>query len=217
MGLPLGKLICASNINNVLTDFINTGVYDRNRKFYATCSPSMDILISSNLERLLYMLTGDNDAQIREWFGALAKDGKYEVTDDIKSKIKEDFYAGFCDDEATKAAIKSVYEKYSYVCDTHTAVAVKVYEDYRRETGDTTRTLIASTASPYKFSASVLEAIAPDFSAEDEYALVDKINELSGIMIPESLASLKNKPVRFSGSIDRNDMSDYVMEQLNIK
>lgn len=217
MGLPLGKLICASNINNVLTDFINTGVYDRNRKFYATCSPSMDILISSNLERLLYMLTGDNDAQIREWFGALSKDGKYEVTDDIKSKIKEDFYAGFCDDEATKAAIKSVYEKYSYVCDTHTAVAVKVYEDYRRETGDTTRTLIASTASPYKFSASVLEAIAPDFSAEDEYALVDKINELSGIMIPESLASLKNKPVRFSGSIDRNDMSDYVMEQLNIK
>ena len=108
--------------------------------------------------------------------------GKYEVTDDIKSKIKEDFYAGFCDDEATKAAIKSVYEKYSYVCDTHTAVAVKVYEDYRRETGDTTRTLIASTASPYKFSASVLEAIAPDFSAEDEYALVDKINELSGII-----------------------------------
>ncbi len=217
MGLPLGKLICASNINNVLTDFINTGVYDRNRKFYATCSPSMDILISSNLERLLYMLTGDNDAQIREWFTALSKEGRYEVTDDIKAKISEEFFAGFCDDSDTKATIKSIYDKYSYVCDTHTAVAVKVYEDYRKATGDTTRTLIASTASPYKFSASVLEAICPDFSADDEYALVDKINELSDITVPDSLADLKNKPVRFTGSIDKTEMSEFVMKSLGIK
>ena len=145
MGLPLGKLICASNINNVLTDFINTGVYDRNRKFYATCSPSMDILISSNLERLLYMLSGENDAQIREWFTALSEEGRYEVTDDIKAKLSEEFYAGFCDDSETKATIKNIYDKYSYVCDTHTAVAVKVYEDYRRATGDTARTIIASS------------------------------------------------------------------------
>lgn len=217
MGLPLGKLICASNINNVLTDFINTGVYDRNRKFYATCSPSMDILISSNLERLLYILSDEDDSKIKEWFGALAKDGRYEVTDDIKVKISEEFYAGFCDDNDTKAVIKSIYEKYSYVCDTHTAVAVKVYEDYRRETGDTTRTLIASTASPYKFSASVLEAIDPKFSSEDEYAMVDRINELSGISIPESLASLKGKPVRFSGSICKDDMANFVLNELKIK
>ena len=217
MGLPLGKLICASNINNVLTDFINTGVYDRNRKFYATTSPSMDILISSNLERLLYMLSGNDDAQIREWFGALANDGKYEVTDDIKAKIAEEFYAGYCDDEQTKATIHNIYEKYSYVCDTHTAVAVKVYEDYRKATGDTTRTLIASTASPYKFSASVLDAICPEAITEDEYAMVDKINELSKITIPESLADLKNKPVRFSGSVASAEMPEYVLGALNIK
>ena len=217
MGLPLGKLICASNINNVLTDFINTGVYDRNRKFYATCSPSMDILISSNLERLLYMLSGENDAQIREWFTALSEEGRYEVTDDIKAKLSEEFYAGFCDDSETKATIKNIYDKYSYVCDTHTAVAVKVYEDYRRATGDTARTIIASTASPYKFSSSVLEAISPDFSSDDEYALVDRIAELSDIAVPESLADLKNKPVRFTGSIDKEEMSDFVMKSLNIK
>ncbi|MBQ9981574.1 MAG: threonine synthase [Oscillospiraceae bacterium] len=217
MGLPLGKLICASNINNVLTDFINTGIYDRNRKFYATTSPSMDILISSNLERLLYMLSGNDDSKIKEWFGALARDGKYEVTDDIKAKIKEEFFAGYCDDESTKATIKNIYDKYSYVCDTHTAVAVKVYEDYVKATGDKTRTLIASTASPYKFSASVLEAISPDSKSEDEYAMVDKINELSKINIPQSLADLKNKPVRFSESIEKSDMTDYVIRTLNIK
>lgn len=216
MGLPLGKLICASNINNVLTDFINTGVYDRNRKFYATTSPSMDILISSNLERLLYMLTDGNDEQIKEWFGKLAKDGKYEVSDDVKKKISAEFYAGFCDDNDTKATIKAIYEKYSYVCDTHTAVAVKVYEDYRKATGDETRTVIASTASPYKFSSSVLDAICPEGKSDDEYAMVDKINELSKITIPESLASLKNKPVRFSGSIEADTMPEYVLKTLGI-
>lgn len=217
MGLPLGKLICASNINNVLTDFINTGVYDRNRKFYATCSPSMDILISSNLERLLYILSGNDDAQIKQWFGALAKDGKYEVTDDIKKKLKEEFYAGYCDDNDTKAAIKNVYEKYSYVCDTHTAVAVKVYDDYRKATGDTTRTLIASTASPYKFSASVLDAISPESESEDEYKMVDKICELSKIDIPQSLACLKDKQIRFTGSIDKSSMEGFVLNALEIK
>ena len=160
MGVPLGKLICASNINKVLTDFIRTGVYNRNRQFYPTTSPSMDILISSNLERLLYLLTGEDDAQIREWFTALAEKGTYEVTDAVKAKLTEQFYGGFCDDAETKATIAELYQKYGYTCDTHTAVAVKVYEDYRKETGDTTKTLIASTASPFKFSASVLDALA---------------------------------------------------------
>ena len=195
MGVPIGKLICASNINKVLTDFIRTGVYDRNRQFYATTSPSMDILISSNLERLLYLLTGEDDAQVREWFTALAESGRYEVTDAVKAKMSELFYGGFCDDAATKATIAEIYQKYGYTCDTHTAVAVKVYEDYRKETGDTTKTLIASTASPFKFSASVLDALGKKpAEATDEYDMVEILHEASGLDIPASLAALKPSP-----------------------
>lgn len=141
MGVPVNKLICASNANNVLTDFIKTGIYDRNRPFHTTISPSMDILISSNLERLLYHLSGSDDAQIREWFGSLSKTGRYEVTDEVKKAIADEFYAGCCDDEQTKACIKEIYDEYSYTCDTHTAVAVKVYKDYAAATGDKTRLL----------------------------------------------------------------------------
>ena len=216
MGIPVNKLICASNINNVLTDFINTGVYDRNRKFYATVSPSMDILISSNLERLLYLMTGRNDALIREWFGKLSSEGRYEVNADVKAKLKEEFAAGFCDDAQTKATIHSIYEKYSYTCDTHTAVAVKVYKDYKETTGDNTKTVIASTASPYKFSAAVLEALEGKVSDIDEYDKVDKIAELSDIPVPAALADLKNKPERFSDVIDKADQKEYVLRMLGI-
>lgn len=215
MGLPVNKLICASNANNVLTDFINTGVYNRNRPFHTTISPSMDILISSNLERLLYHLSGEDDAQIREWFGKLASEGKYEVSDSVKSVLKEEFYAGCCDDVQTKACIKEIYDKYSYTCDTHTAVAVKVYEDYREATGDETKTVIASTASPYKFSGSVLDAIGTDTSA-DEFALVDKLAEVSKMPVPASLAALKNKDVRFKEIIDKTEMKDFVFKSLGI-
>ena len=216
MGLPVKKLICASNINKVLTDFINTGVYNRNREFYATCSPSMDILISSNLERLLYLLTGEDDAQIREWFGALAKDGTYTVTDAVKQALQADFCAGYCDDADTKRTIHEIYEKYSYTCDTHTAVAVKVYREYKEKTGDTTKTLIASTASPYKFSASVLEALEGAPSSLDEYAMIDALAERSKLEIPAALAQLKNKPERFTDSIARTDMREYVLRQLGL-
>lgn len=216
MGLPVNKLICASNSNKVLTDFINTGIYDRNRDFVTTISPSMDILISSNLERLLYLMCGQNDAQIREWFGALAAKGKYEVSDEIKSKLKEEFSAGFCDDEATKATIKHIYDKYSYTLDTHTAVAVKVYEEYKAATGDNTKTVIASTASPYKFSASVLEAMEGKKSELDEYAMIDRLAELSGYEIPASLAALKTKPVRFSGVITKEEQKNYVLKELSL-
>ncbi|MBR4320307.1 MAG: threonine synthase [Oscillospiraceae bacterium] len=216
MGVPIGKLICASNINKVLTDFIETGVYDRNRDFYATCSPSMDILISSNLERLLYILTDGDDAQIRDWFGKLSKDGKYEVTDEMKAKLQKDFVGGFCDDAETKKTIHDFKEKYGYTCDTHTAVAVKVYLDYIAKTGDTTKTLIASTASPYKFSASVLEAIEGTASAADEYEQVAHLAEVSGLPVPQSLAELKNKPVRFSEVIKKEDMEQYVLKKLGI-
>ena len=216
MGVPIGKLICASNVNKVLTDFIETGVYDRNRDFYATCSPSMDILISSNLERLLYILTGGDDAQIRDWFGKLAKDGKYEVTAEIKAKLQQDFVGGFCDDADTKKTIHDFKEQYGYTCDTHTAVAVKVYLDYIAKTGDTTKTIIASTASPYKFSASVLEAIEGAKSAADEYEQVAHLAEVSGLPIPQSLAALKDKPVRFSEVIEKTDMESYVLKKLGI-
>lgn len=216
MGVPVNKLICASNINNVLTDFINTGVYDRNRQFYATVSPSMDILISSNLERLLYLMTDKNDVAVREWFGKLSAEGRYEVSDDVKAKLKEEFCAGFCDDEQTKATIHDIYERYSYTCDTHTAVAVKVYNDYKAATGDTTKTVIASTASPYKFSEAVLEALDGKKSDMDEYAKVDRIAELSDIAIPEALADLKNKPERFCDVIDKSEQKDYVLRKLGI-
>lgn len=216
MGVPVNKLICASNVNNVLTDFINTGVYDRNRQFYATVSPSMDILISSNLERLLYLMTDKNDAVIREWFGKLSSEGKYEVSDDVKAKLQEEFCAGFCDDAQTKEAIHAVYEKYSYTCDTHTAVALKVYNDYKAATGDATKTVIASTASPYKFSAAVLEALEGKTSDIDEYDKVDRIAELSKIPVPSALADLKNKPERFNDVIDKADQKNYVLKKLGI-
>ncbi len=216
MGLPINKLICASNVNKVLADFLETGVYDRNRDFYATCSPSMDILISSNLERLLYILTGQNDAQIKEWFESLATTGKYEVTDEVKKILKDEFFGGFCDDEQTKDTIKKIYDKYSYTCDTHTAVAVKVYEDYKNATGDMTKTLIASTASPYKFSESVLEALEGKKSDLDEYDMVDKLAELSNLPIPEALADLKDKERRFDGSIEKSDMNSYVLKDFGL-
>ena len=216
MGVPVNKLICASNTNKVLTDFITTGVYDRNRQFFTTISPSMDILISSNLERLLYIMCGENDAQIREWFGSLAKEGKYEVTPEIKAKLAEEFAAGYCDDNETKATIKKIFDKYSYTLDTHSAVAVKVYEDYRQSTGDTTKTVIASTASPYKFSASVLEAMEGKPSSLDEFAMVDRLKELSGYEIPASLAELKTKERRFKDVITKEQQKDYVLKQLSL-
>ena len=217
MGIPIAKLICASNENKVLYDFFSTGTYDKNREFMLTSSPSMDILISSNLERLLYLLTGEDDAQIREWFTALAEQGTYEVTDAVKAKLTEQFYGGFCDDAETKATIAELYKKYGYTCDTHTAVAVKVYEDYRKETGDTTKTLIASTASPFKFSASVLDALGKKpADGTDEYDMVELLHEASKMEIPQSLAALKTKPRRFEGSIDKSEMQQFVLQELHL-
>ena len=215
MGLPVNKLICASNANNVLTDFLTTGVYDRNRAFYATTSPSMDILISSNLERLLYDLCGRDDATIRDWFGQLGKTGRYEVSQDVKDQIKELFWAGCCDDEGTKQTIGDTFRKDHYLCDTHTAVAVNVYRQYKEATRDETKTVIASTASPYKFASSVLGAIT-DNIPEDEYAQIDELNRISGLPVPKALAELKNKPVRFTGSIEKSEMEETVLKLLGI-
>ncbi len=214
MGIRVNKLICASNSNNVLTDFINTGVYDRNRKFYTTVSPSMDILISSNLERLLYHFTDGDDSVIRGWFGALKETGRYEVTGDVKARIKGLFWAGCCSDEETKAQIKKTFDKHSYLLDTHTAVAVNVYEKYRAETGDDTPVLIASTANPYKFSGAVYDALGGKIDTDDEFEIIDRLEELTGTVIPKPLADTKNKSVRFNGSVEKQEMSKAVLDFL---
>lgn len=210
MGVPFNKFICASNRNHVLTDFLRTGVYDRNRDFHATISPSMDILISSNLERLLHKLCCEDDAQVRAWFDALKTEGRYEVSDAVKEKLHEEFYGGFCDDAQTKATIHEVFADCSYLCDTHTAVAVKVYRDYKAETGDNTKTIIASTASPYKFANDVLAAVNENLVTADEYENLAVLSDASGVKIPKQLASLKEKPVLHTDVTDKAQMADYV-------
>ena len=216
MGLPVNKLICASNINNVLTDFIKTGVYNKNRLFHTTISPSMDILISSNLERLLYHLSDGNDALICEYMQKLSKDGSYKVNDEILCKINDLFYADCADDMETKQTISQVYNTYGYTLDTHTAVAVNVYDKYLKDTGDATKTVIASTANPYKFNESVISAIAGDSECEglDEFKLLDKLCDISKLEIPDSLSQLKVKPVRFDVVCNKEDMKDIATDFL---
>ena len=216
MGVPVGKLICASNANNVLTDFLKTGVYDRNRKFFTTTSPSMDILISSNLERLLFHLADENDKTIAKWMNELSNEGKYEVTADVKEKVLTLFDAGCCDDEETKETIGKTYEN-GYLLDTHAAVAVKVYRDYVIETGDKTPTVIASTANPYKFSAAVLKAVKGEVPADaDEFEQVDLLRETTGESCPEQLATLKGKTPRFTACCNKEEMVDTVYGMLGI-
>lgn len=217
MGLPVNKLVCASNSNKVLTDFINTGIYNRNREFFTTSSPSMDILISSNLERLLYLLCGKDSEKIKEWFTSLKKTGKYEVDSDIKAKIKDSFACGYCDDKETKETIKNVFGKYSYLSDTHTAVAINVYEKYVKETNDLTPTVIASTASPFKFSKNVLNGVkGEDNEYSDEFETLYELERISNIKAPKQLSELKNKPVRFEKVADKEDMASVVFEMLGI-
>ena len=216
MGLPVNKLICASNINNVLTEFIKTGVYDKNRKFHTTISPSMDILISSNLERLLYHLSDGNDALIAEYMSKLSSDGKYKVNDEIFNKIKDLFYADCASDDETKQTINKINKAYGYTADTHTAVALNVYDKYVEETGDKTKTVIASTANPYKFNESVINAITGEGSCEglDEFELLNKLYDISSMEIPASLAELKNKTVRFDSVCNKEDMQDVTSDFL---
>ena len=213
MGLPVGKLICASNRNDVLTDFLRTGVYDRNRPFHTTMSPSMDILISSNLERLLFDLSGENDAEVRGYMDALAKEGKYEVSDAIKEKLTEQYWGGFCDETGTAATIAEYYQKYGYLIDTHTAVAVNVMEQYRAATGDGTVTVFVSTASPYKFCNHVLTAIGQT-PAGDGVELLDQLHAVSGVPVPRRLAALKGKTRRFDLTSEKQDMEQVVLDFL---
>ncbi|MEG1448603.1 MAG: threonine synthase, partial [Oscillospiraceae bacterium] len=216
MGIPVGKLICASNKNNVLTDFFKTGTYDRNRDFCPSISPSMDILISSNLERLIYHLS-NSDSYTRDAMNALKETGKYTVSKEIKDIMDSEFYAGFCSDEETQEQIKKTYNKYSYLLDTHTAVAAKVYEDYVNKTGDETKTVIASTANPYKFSASVLSAIESEkLTFGDDFDAVEKLFEKTEVNPPKNLTNLRNKPCLHNTIIDKADIISYTKEVLGL-
>ncbi|MCR5484338.1 MAG: threonine synthase [Clostridiales bacterium] len=215
MGIPVKKLVCASNANKVLTDFINTGVYDRRREFYVTASPSMDILISSNLERLLFILSDCDDKKVRKDMKELSENGVYDVGESVRKKISDLFVAGFCDDVGTKATIKKEFDEKKYLCDTHTAVAVNVYYAYREKTGDKTPTVIASTASPFKFCAAVLDALSPDLSdVSDEFKKTEKLSEITGLECPRQIASLHEKKIRFDKVVDRKDMADEILKAL---
>ncbi len=214
MGLPVKKLICASNSNSVLTEFLTTGVYDKNREFFTTISPSMDILISSNLERLLYSMSGSEN--VCAWMKSLAENGRYEVDTATLEAIKADFAAGCCDDDETKATIADVFKSKDYLCDTHTAVAVKVYNDYKAASGDATPCVIASTASPFKFSAAVLEAVEGKNEALDEFEMVERLAEVTKKSCPEQLANLRDKAVRFDGCCSKDSMEQVVFDMLGV-
>lgn len=216
MGLPINKLICASNSNNVLTDFIKTGEYNRNRSFYTTISPSMDILISSNLERFLYHLSDENCTLVDELMTRLKSDGCYKIPDKLLKKMNSFFDAGYCDDSQTKQTISMLFNECSYLCDTHTAVAVKVYNDYKTKNDDQTKTIIASTANPYKFPESILNC----FVGTNEYSdfeKLEKLNETTNVEIPSQIRALKDKKVRFNEVVEKENMAAKVCEILGIK
>lgn len=212
MGLPINQLICASNSNNVLTDFLREGVYDRNRQFYNTMSPSMDILISSNLERLLLALTQD-PAEVREYMTQLAETGRYKVSGRIQDRLQKRFKGYFCDDRETQRVIRTMFERHGYLIDTHTAVAFSALEQYRRETGDDTPAIVASTASPFKFCSSVLEALGETGIASGLDAL-DQLTAKTGQPAPAPLAGLRDKAVRFTRVVEKDRMVDAVLSLL---
>ncbi len=213
MGLPVKTLLCASNANNVLTDFIETGIYDRNRPFYTTASPSMDILISSNLERLLYQLSG-SDAEVRGYMDELSSTGRYEVTPELKEKIGECFAAGWCSDEEAAETIARVFGCEGYLMDTHTAVAYTVLENYRKETGDDTLCVVLSTASPYKFCASVLDAMGVS-EHRPGTEIISQLEEKTRTSAPAPLKQLADRQVRFTEATDKSRMTDVVLRLLS--
>ena len=216
MGIPIGKFVCASNKNKVLFDFFETGKYDRNREFYVTTSPSMDILISSNLERMIYRIAGNDAKQCAKFMVALTKDGEYVITDAMKAELSE-FFGAFGSEEETAVKIKEVYDKEGYVMDTHTAVAAVAYDKYKAATGDDkTPTVIASTASPYKFTRSVMDAIDPAYDAEDDFELVDELNKVSKTAIPKAIEEIRTAPVLHDTVCETAAMEDEVKKILGI-
>lgn len=215
MGLPIGKLICASNDNKVLYDFFSTGTYDRNRDFVLTTSPSMDILISSNLERLIYRIAGNDADKNAELMAALSGNGKYDITEEMKAQLN-DFYGNYATEAETAQTIKDLYEDCGYVIDTHTAVAATVYKKYVKETGDVAKTVIASTASPYKFTRSVMEAIDEKYASMGDFELVDELTKLANVAIPNAIEEIRTAPVRHNNICEVDEMQQVVKNFLNI-
>ena len=213
MGVPIKTLLCASNANNVLTDFLHTGVYDRNRAFYNTMSPSMDILISSNLERMLFEMTGGDDAAVRDYMGRLNTAGRYQVSDEVKEKLDGVFASGCCDDRETAQVIGEVWKEKGYLIDPHTAVAFGVLDKYRKGTGDNTPALVVSTASPFKFCSSVLPALGVTQLAQGT-GILDQLTQVTGVEAPAPLAGLKDRKVRFQIVTEKEHMVDQVLEML---
>lgn len=217
MGIPIGKLICASNENKVLYDFFATGTYDRNREFMLTSSPSMDILISSNLERLIYRIAGDDAAANKALMDSLKNDGVYSITDDMKKELA-DFYGNYASEEETANVIKSVYDNTGYVIDTHTAVAAEVFKKYTAATGDNTKTVIASTASPYKFTRSVMNAIdKARYDSMSDFELVDELSAIANVKIPQAIEDIRTAPVLHDTVCDKTEMQQTVKNILGIK
>lgn len=216
MGLPVAKLICASNENKVLYDFFETGKYDKNREFILTSSPSMDILISSNLERLIYWAAGNDAKKNVEFMTTLTKEGVYEITPQMQEKLK-DFYGNYASEEETAEAIRTLYEKTGYILDTHTAVASSVYGKYKAETkDDQTTTVIASTASPFKFSRSVMDAIDPKYDTMEEFELIDELSKIGNVKIPNAIEEIRNAPVRHKATCEVDEMPRVVKEFLGM-
>ena len=210
LGLPINKLICASNENNVLYDFIKTGIYDKNREFHKTISPSMDILISSNLERLLYYLSDKNNKTVKTLMEKLNSEGKYEINGEMMDKLNKDFYGGCVFAEDAKKTICSTFEKYGYLLDTHTAVAYKALEDYKANTGDNTVSLVLSTASPFKFSKSVYESLFGNAN-DDEFMLMEELSKKAKVNIPANLKNLKDREIKHHEVCNINEMESYVI------
>ncbi|MBQ9563841.1 MAG: threonine synthase [Lachnospiraceae bacterium] len=216
MGVPIDHLFCASNRNKVLYDFFETGVYDRNREFYLTKSPSMDILVSSNLERLIYEICGRDDEECRRLMKCLADEGKYEITEEMRENLK-DFRAGFATEEQTIKAIKRTYENAHYTIDTHTAVASSVYHYYRKETGDKTKTVIASTASPFKFARDVVLAVSPDYAYQSDLEMVDTLSQFIRKPLPETVRSLKTAKILHNTVCSKEGMQGVLEDFLGLK
>lgn len=215
MGLPIDKLVCASNDNKVLYDFFQTGTYDKNREFILTTSPSMDILISSNLERLIYKIAGNDADKCADLMKALSTKGVYDITEDMKENLS-DFVGGYTDETKTAATIKAMYDKEGYIMDTHTAVASGVYKDYAEKSGDKTPTVIASTASPYKFTRSVMNAIDSKYDAMGDFELVDELCKLSGVKVPNAIEEIRTAPVLHDIVCDSDKMQDTVEKILGL-
>ncbi|MEE0656682.1 MAG: threonine synthase [Blautia hansenii] len=215
MGIPIARFICASNENKVLYDFFRTGCYDRNRDFRLTNSPSMDILISSNLERLIYKIAGNNAEKNRNFMEQLGAEGKYEITEEMKEKLRE-FYGNYANEEETEQTIRQVYEETGYVLDTHTAVGKAVYEKYKKETQDNTKTVIASTASPFKFTRSVMTAIDKKYEDMEDFQLVDELSELAKIPVPQAIEEIRTAEIRHNTTAQVSQMAETVMEILGI-